>query len=160
MNTNDQNLTTKPISMSNQFNNFVIIDDDSCHNIICALTLKNAFKPININIVGFTNVCEGVRYIKENVSKSDSKTVLFLDINMPGTSGWEVLAKLDKMPKSVKRNLVVYMLSTYTSITDHARAFTFSFVKDCLNKPLSDHLLNISEELREMTLMQQLAIVA
>ncbi len=118
--------------MSMQFNNFVIIDDDSCHNIICALSLKNAFKPININIVGFTNACEGIRYVKENVSGTDAKTVVFLDINMPGTSGWEVLAKLDKLPKKVKQILVVYMLSTYSSITDHARAFTFSFVKDCL----------------------------
>ncbi len=142
--------------MSKAMTNIVIIDDDSCHNIICALSLKNAFKPLNLNIVGFTNVKEGIHYLVHNVPKNKTKTVLFLDINMPGISGWDVLNKIELMPEMTRKNLVVYMLSTYLDHADKERAFTFSCVKDCLSKPLSDHLLQISEEITEMNLLQNL----
>ncbi len=146
----------KSISMYSSISNIVIIDDDSCHNIVCALSLKKIFKPANINIVGFTNVHEGIEYLKNQVANKTSKTVLFLDINMPQVSGWEVLAKIEAMPDSIKNNLIVYMLSSSVTASDRAKSFSFSYVKDCLEKPLSDHFLSISEELNEIALMQKI----
>ena len=142
--------------MHKPINNFVIIDDDSCHNIVCALSLKKIFRPISINIAGFTNVQEGIEYLQNNVFDSGAKMVLFLDINMPSLSGWDVLATLNAMPEDIKTNLIVYMLSGSVSVSDRARSFSFSFVKGCLEKPLSDHLLRISEELTEITLMEKI----
>ena len=137
-------------------NDFVIIDDDSCHNIVCALSLKKIFKPSNINIIGFTDVAEGISYLEKTVMTCPTKTVLFLDINMPGMSGWDVLAKIEAMPAGVKSNLIVYMLSASVTMVEKAKAFAHTFVKDCLEKPLSDHLLNISEELTEIALMKKI----
>lgn len=141
--------------MYNSINNFVIIDDDSCHNIVGALLLKKIFKPLNINIVGFTNVYEGIEYLKDQAVNASSKTILFLDINMPSMSGWDVLTRLESMPNFVKSNLIVYMLSSSVTSSDRARSFSFSVVKDCLEKPLSNHLLAISEELTEKDLQRK-----
>lgn len=140
----------KPIS------NFVIIDDDSCHNIVCALSIKKIFKPVNINITGFTNAADGIAYLQNGISGTKAKTVLFLDINMPGVSGWKVLETLNTLPENIKNNLVVYMLSASVTATDRVRSFSFSFVKDCLEKPLCNHLLQISEELTETALMENM----
>ena len=142
--------------MYSSISNFVIIDDDSCHNIVCALSLKKIFKPVNINIVGFTNVHEGIDYLKNHVANKTSKTILFLDINMPRVSGWEVLAKIETMPDRIKNNLIVYMLSSSVTPSDRAKSFSFSCVKNCLEKPLSDHLLSISEELAETVLLEKI----
>lgn len=136
-------------------NNFVFIDDDSCHNIICALSLKKFFKPGSINITGFTNPHEGIEHLRKHVPESKEKTVLFLDINMPALSGWDVLAKIDAMPDAVKNNLIVYMLSSTVTVSEQVRSFSFSFVKDCLEKPLSNHFMAISEELTEMALAKK-----
>ena len=136
--------------------NIVIIDDDSCHNIVCALSLRKMFKPVNINIVGFTNVYEGIDYLQNHVYGESSKTILFLDINMPSLSGWEVLAKLEAIPKNAKNNLMVYMLSSQVTAADRAKSFSFSCVKSCLEKPLSDHLVAISEEITETALMKKI----
>ena len=142
--------------MDKMINDFVIIDDDSCHNIVCALSLKKAFNPINFNIVGFTNVAEGITYLEKKISTKDSMTVLFLDINMPDMSGWDVLNRISKLSDAMKNNLIVYMLSASVSMVDKAKAFMFPFVKDCLEKPLSDHLIYISEELNEKALIKKI----
>ena len=142
--------------MQKPLSNFVIIDDDSCHNIICALSIKKIFKPFNISITGFTNATDGISYLQNNVSQSKAKTVLFLDINMPFLSGWKVLETLDSLSENVKSNLIVYMLSSSVTSTEKARSFSFSFVKDCLEKPLCNHLLQISEELTETALMENM----
>ncbi len=141
--------------MDRLIDDFVIIDDDSCHNIVCALSLKKAFKHINLSIVGFTNVAEGISYVEKKISNKDSTIVLFLDINMPDMSGWEVLNRIAKSSDSVKNNLIVYMLSASVSMVDRAKTFMYPFVKDCLEKPLSDHLIYISEELNEKALIRK-----
>ena len=142
--------------MQKPTNNFVIIDDDSCHNIVCALSIKKIFKPVNINITGFTNATDGIAYLQSGISKSKAKTILFLDINMPFLSGWKVLETLDLLTEDVKSNLIVYMLSSSVTSTEKARSFSFSFVKDCLEKPLCNHLIQISEELTETALMENI----
>lgn len=139
------------------FYNFVIIDDDSCHNIICALSIKKVFKPLNINIVGFTDAHEGIHYLETNISQQLVKTVLLLDINMPHLSGWDVVNKIEEMPDTVKNNLIIYILSSCITKKDRQKAFMHSCVKDCIDKPLSDHLLYITEELAEASLSRNMS---
>ncbi len=142
--------------MQKPITNFVIIDDDSCHNIVCALSIKKIFKPVNINITGFTNATDGIAYLQSGLPGNKTKTVLFLDINMPVISGWKVLETLDSLPENMKGSLIVYMLSALVTETEKARAFSFSFVKDCIEKPLCNHLLQISEEITETALMENM----
>ena len=155
MSTSDY-LQPQLIAMNKPYYNFVIIDDDSCHNIICALSIKKAFKPININIVGFTNAMEGIDYIETKTQVQAAKTVLLLDIVMPHLSGWDVVSKIEKMPEAVKNNLIIYMLSACVTKADRQKAFLHPCVKDCIDKPLSDHLLYITEELAEISLNKKI----
>ncbi len=120
--------------MQKPFSNFVIIDDDSCHNIICALSIKKIFKPVNLSITGFTNANDGIAYLQNNVSQGKAKTVLFLDINMPLLSGWKVLETLDSLSENIKNNLVVYMLSSSVTSTEKTRFLFFFLCKGLYRK--------------------------
>lgn len=133
--------------------NFIILDGDCCHNIVSALSIKKLYKPININIVGFTNSREGLDHIKKHVPNNLHKTVLFLDANMHDCSGWNVLSTINSMPDAIKNNLIVYML--FSSEKQKINHSVFPFVKGYLEKPLADCFLHITEELAELQLMKK-----
>src|SRR3954467_14798148 len=96
--------------MYNDFKELLIIDDDCCHNIVCALTIKKLFRSSDVNFSCFTDSEEGLAYIMQSTA-STKKTLLFLDINMPRINGWQVLDRLEQLPRSVKRHLDVYVLT-------------------------------------------------
>ena len=133
--------------MTTSVTNFIIIDDDSCHNIICTLSLKKAFKASNISVTGFTDAWAGIRHIEERADGTTTKTILLLDVNMPGVSGWDVLSKIETLPTQVKDNLYIYMLSSYVTEHGKTKAFSFPCVKGYIQKPISHHIVSISEEM-------------
>ena len=49
--------------MYNDFKELLIIDDDCCHNIICALAMKKLFRSSDVNFTCFTSSEEGLAYI-------------------------------------------------------------------------------------------------
>ena len=134
--------------MYQDFNELLIIDDDCCYNIACALALKKIFRSSAVNMICFTNSEEGLTYIQQAAKMSPKKTMLFLDINMPRINGWEVLARLEQLPKTVRKNLDVYIVTTSPNTRDEQRASRSSLVKEYLPKPLSSHLQFIFEQRR------------
>ncbi len=129
--------------MHPNFKELLIIDDDCCHNIVCALALKKLFRTTDINMIGFTNSEEGVEYITRSYFEEPKRTVLFLDINMPRLNGWQVLEKLEQLPRSIKKYLSVYIITTSANYHDQQKAIKSPLVKQYLEKPLSNHLQSI-----------------
>jgi CheY-like chemotaxis protein len=128
--------------MFNDFKELLIIDDDCCHNIVCALAIKKLFRTSDVNFTCFTNSEEGLAYIMQSTA-SNKKTILFLDINMPRLDGWQVLERLEQLPRSVKRHLDVYILTASPNAIDKQRALRSSLVKQYLEKPLFQHLQSV-----------------
>ena len=128
--------------MLTDFKELLIIDDDSCHNIVSALALKKLFRSSNVNFTCFTSSEEGLAYIMK-LTASNKKTLLFLDINMPRLNGWQVLERLEQLPRSVKRQLDVFILTAMPNERDKQRALRSSLVKQYLEKPLFHHLQSI-----------------
>ena len=128
--------------MYNDFKELLIIDDDCCHNIVCALEIKKLFRSSDVNFTCFTDSEEGLAYIIKSTA-STKKTLLFLDINMPRLNGWQVLDRLEQLPRSVKRYLDVYVLTATPNERDMQRALRNSLVKQYLEKPLFHHLQTI-----------------
>lgn len=126
-------------NMNQNFNELLIIDDDSCHNIVCALALKKVFRSSDVNMTCFTDSEEGLEYIMQSAASS-KKTILFLDINMPRLNGWQVLERLEQLPRAIRKQLEVYILTASTNERDELRSSKSSMVKKYLQKPLSNHL--------------------
>lgn len=114
---------------------YVLVDDDSLNNLISSATIKRVLDQPNIK--DFVDPVEGVNYIKKITPSETSQVVLFLDINMPVMSGWDVLQELEKLEKSTKSKVKVFMLSSSVYREDKEKAYSHSLVVEYIEKPLN-----------------------
>jgi CheY-like chemotaxis protein len=119
-----------------QVSRFLIIDDDAGNNILCEILIK---KTIGISDVQtFTEPLKAVHYIM-NEYRNDSSvpTVLFLDINMPDMTGWEVLDKFRDIRQIIQESMSIYLVSSSVDENDKQRANQNPFVTEYIEKPLT-----------------------
>ena len=117
--------------------NFIIIDDDSLSNTICAKIIQLSVP--GSATVSFTDPGEGLEYIYSKYKNiNDEKVVLFLDINMPDITGWDVLHKIEEIPGLTQQGLKIFMLSSSVSPDDKQKAALYSLVSGFISKPLSN----------------------
>ena len=115
---------------------FIVIDDDAINNMIC-------YKIIELTIPGshimtFTSPETGVDHIRNNHLINDNHdAVVFLDINMPSLTGWDVLEKIESYPEPARKSLKIYMLSSSVDQQDREKADKHPLVLGYITKPLS-----------------------
>jgi CheY-like chemotaxis protein len=69
--------------------------------------------------------------------------LIFLDINMPGVTGFGFLEEYEKFPEIIKEKSAIMMLSSSLNRDDEERALKNKFVNKYLNKPLNKEKLGI-----------------
>ncbi len=75
-----------------------------------------------------------------NYNASDTSTfydVVFVDINMPKLSGFELLEKIFSLPNNKLHSSDIYMLTSSADKRDIERAEKLPYVKGFLSKPLN-----------------------
>lgn len=117
----------------------VLIDDDSSNNILSKLSIKKVHP--EMEVVAFTIPEEGLDYIANEYAGNPVNSILFLDINMPSLSGWEVLDKLEAIAEIVVPNFTIYMLSSSVDPSDKQKASNNPLVTGYLEKPLQREVL-------------------
>jgi len=129
--------------MSNLLPAFIVIDDDPINNAICK-------KMIHLSIPGavvhtFTSPEKGVEYIRSVYpDMADTQAILFLDINMPSLTGWDVLEIIKKLTGPVENKVKIYILSSSVDAFDIEKASKDPLVSGYIEKALSrDKLLEI-----------------
>ncbi|NJW53046.1 response regulator [Salinimicrobium oceani] len=122
---------------------YLVVDDDSTSNLICNFTIQRFDKEARISL--FRDPLEALNFIEET-GFQDEICILFLDVNMPTLSGFEFLILFEKLPKEVREQYWIYMLTS--SIEDFSsKAKEFTAVKDFLSKPLKlPYLEKIQQE--------------
>jgi len=114
----------------------MVIDDDKTTTILCEHTLRK-FSPITPLIVYMEPEIALEAIEKEyGIERSNIPTVMFLDINMPGMSGWEFLEKYEKFDAKIHAQFTIYVLSSSIDERDHERSQSNPFVSGHLSKPL------------------------
>lgn len=115
---------------------FIIIDDDWANNIICDAFLTAVFNGANVKT--FTDPRLGLTHLVEEYGMEESsEAVLFLDINMPFLTGWEVLARFDQLSEIHKKKIRIYMLSSSIDHRDITQANENKHVAGFVSKPLN-----------------------
>jgi CheY-like chemotaxis protein len=115
---------------------FVFIDDDPVNNLICRLTVEIVLKGIPSE--SFVNPKLALDHFKtSSLTRSDDRTVLLLDINMPFMNGWEFLENFDNLPAQTKQQVHIYILSSSVDHRDKDRSYANKNVSGFLTKPLS-----------------------
>lgn len=109
----------------------MIVDDDQIFNLMARLQLVNA--GISARPYTFTDGKEALLFIAEH-SHSDTPILLFLDINMPRVSGWQVLDQLEQI--SIRRKIHVVIVTSSIDSADQRRAESYGRVVGYFIKPL------------------------
>ncbi|PTM02813.1 MAG: hypothetical protein DA405_12185 [Bacteroidetes bacterium] len=114
------------------YNRIFLIDDDP---IFLALNKGIIEKSIlKGSLYSYRSGKELLEYLIKNQEES-SNNLVFLDLNMPGMSGWDVLDLLKFNIGNKKINVVI--LSSSTMSEDVERASKYSIVIDYIQKPLT-----------------------
>ncbi len=118
----------------------VLIDDNSLDNYINQRVVEKSGIAEKITI--FSSPEQALIHLEEH---KQGDLLVFLDIQMPKLSGFDVLDKLMMMNKT--ENISVVMLSSSINPLDKDRALNYKdLVKNYLTKPLTrEHLLEVVE---------------
>lgn len=122
--------------------NFILVDDDWISNYLNKLTLE-AFGAAN-HIYSTTVGEEAVEYIsnlyRNDLRNDDISVFVFLDINMPGMDGFDVLDALQKNPDDLFYKIKFFLLSSTHNRTDLDRINNYKNV-GFIEKPLTTEKL-------------------
>jgi len=110
----------------NFFHERVIIKTDSAHVVIAMQMAQDALE-----------------YLKSKKNVNDTHPdLIFLDINMPGMSGWEFLEEYNKLDKHLQSRAIVVMLTNSNNPDDKMRAKVLNIASDFKTKPLTKEMLD------------------
>ena len=116
--------------------NFILIDDDQTNIFIMDWTIKSVLPMASIKC--FINPIEALSFLSEPLNNSDS--IIFIDINMPEMTGWELLDKI----KAKKLHCRIFMLTSSIDPKEIEVSNNYSEVENVFSKPLTvDHLNQI-----------------
>ena len=120
---------------------FIIIDDDLFSNTICSHVIKKHVKTGHIEV--FANPEKGLKFLVGHLqAKDENDTVyVFLDINMPGMSGWELLKLLQIQIIPDTEHLKIFMLSSSLNDKDRDQAKSNNLVSEYILKPFTKEKL-------------------
>ena len=114
---------------------FIVIDDDTVNNLICTKMLQLLIPGCNIET--YTWPEQALQQIAEKYPQDGKEFVVFLDIDMPGLTGWEMLTDLVALPPQVQQLMKIIVLTSSDNDDDRRRAEKSPMITAFLSKPLS-----------------------
>lgn len=117
-------------------NHIILIDDEEATLFFHTLMVEEA--DVCDNIIGLRSGNELLSTLKDIYSKTPyTLSLIFLDINMPATDGWETLDEIALLEKSIQSQLHIYMASASEHPKDKEKCMQHSMVKDLIPKPIT-----------------------
>ncbi len=131
--------------------NIILIDDNLVDLFIHERIVKKCYPKANVTL--FSDPKYALKYFKTfelqwQLNKEDAPNVIFIDINMPSMSGFELLKELENTRIFEEREVKIYILTTSTNIVDINMSKKCSLCSGYILKPL------VSEKLQEVLIPQ------
>jgi CheY-like chemotaxis protein len=114
---------------------FLLIEDNAIDQLVTKQLLRKIMGAETINTVD--NGKDALQWITNNKEKLDNYLIILLDINMPVMNGFQFLAEYEDLPDHVKKQTLIFMLSSTLNNDDLDKINKNNSVKSLLSKPLS-----------------------
>jgi len=122
----------------------LLIDDDELVNILNTILLRKSGMVGQVQSVNSGDKALGV--LAQYEAQNRWPSLIFVDINMPGISGFGLLEKLESSGGLAwlggSEHCVIVVLTSSCSPVDKARALSHSLVRECLEKPFTREMLS------------------
>ncbi|SHE37654.1 response regulator [Pedobacter caeni] len=118
----------------------LLVDDDVPTNYIHRRIVQNT--NIEVNVKSITSAQEALDYLTFSGKYEHDDTlrpgIIFLDINMPGMSGWDFMEEYGKIDAAHKARTIVIMLTTSLNPDDELMASENKEIVTYMHKPLNE----------------------
>lgn len=112
-----------------------LVDDNAIFRLIFS-NMLSGFSDCLLEILTFDNALEFLENFPWD-TKGDSKTdILFIDINMPFMSGWELMDKLEVEAVDFLQAASVYIISSSSSKSDRDQTSNYPTINGYVLKPV------------------------
>lgn len=113
-----------------------LIDDDKIFKLIFG-KLLSSYPTRRIELSTFPDALQALDYFRQHGENAERlPQALFVDINMPFMTGWEMLEQLSAENFRFLHQIPVFILSSSTSAADFEQVSSFDFLDDYLTKPI------------------------
>lgn len=122
----------------------LLIDDDPATNIIHSEIIQSSFPHIPIEVIEDSNLA--IEKLGRLIRKTDfpEKWIIFLDLNMPGYNGWDVLEKVswNKYAEKIQNDISLHILTTSRDPKEREVGANVKHLKGVLRKPLTSEMVS------------------
>ncbi|MGJ1198494.1 response regulator [Sphingobacterium spiritivorum] len=124
-----------------------IVDDDIIFRLIFSKMLES-FSELPVQVQVFENGLEALNYFRLYQHEKDKlPDILFVDIDMPFLSGWELMDEIMQEGINFVLHIPVYILSSSTSTADKQKICNYVFINEYIEKPITkDRLFGYIKE--------------
>jgi CheY-like chemotaxis protein len=126
--------------MEIQLKSILLIDDDNITNFLHQHVLREAKVAQNIEVA--ETVSEAlVRLECPGEEKCQPPELIFLDLNMPGLTGWEFIDEYKKIKDRHSKESVIVVLTTSVNPDDNKKASEMREVAEYRKKPMTSGMI-------------------
>ncbi len=117
------------------YTQIIILDDDPIFRLITIKMIK-MLEIASLKIHECNDGETGLSLL-EQLTETNDKVIIFLDINLPFIDSWNFLERLKTKNNFDIKNLLLYLVSSSTDHSDILKAKNYGVIKEFLHKPLN-----------------------
>lgn len=122
--------------MNYKIERIFLIDDDQVYQYLTKKVMEESHIVKHIDV--FSNGLQAINHLELRINEPNSlPEVIFLDLSMPIMDGWEFLDEFKRIANSIKKSIVIYIVSSSISPSDISKANQQEIVRDYIIKPIT-----------------------